>query len=493
MQSFLQAPVLAVVIPILLFVVIYLVERRSWRLRNALAVLAPLTSFLLLLSEYAMVIGGEYILIEFPEILPPLGMSIAVDYLSLLVGLVVSGVWLLVTIYSTAYMVKEHAKNRYYPFATLTLAGTMGVVLSGDLFTFFLFFELMSLSAYVLIVHEESPEAMRAGYKYLVLTIAGGLALFFATIAVFEIAGTVSFAPGGFVVSMSGLAILAFFAFLVGFGIKAGIVPLHVWLPEAHPVAPSPASALLSGVMLKTGAYGMIRVVFNVFGYQGIRAAGLDMALLVLAAITIFLGSAVAISQDDIKRRLAYSSVGQMGYILLGIGLLQERALIGAIFHIFAHALMKSTLFLAAGAVIYKTGKRRIAEWKGLGQEMTITMLVFTVAALSMVGIPPLVGFVSKWELALGSLDAGNWGFVALLLLSSMMNFIYYFPLIQNTLFGEQLAKTEPKSKFRELPLNMLAPMVVLALIIVFIDLFPQNPALDLARRATEALFFGIK
>ncbi|MBS3937888.1 MAG: monovalent cation/H+ antiporter subunit D family protein [Peptococcaceae bacterium] len=492
MFMFLQTPVLAVIIPMVLFAVIYLVERRSWRLRNALAVLAPLISFLLLLGSYPQVIAGERVFIEFPAILPPLGMSFSIDYLSLLVGLVVSFVWLLVTIYATEYMVKEHAKNRYYPFSTLTLAGTMGVILSGDLFTFFLFFELMSLSAYVLIVHEETPEAMRAGYKYLVLTIAGGLALFFATIAVFEIAGTVSFAPGGFIAEVSGLAIMAFYAFLIGFGIKAGIVPLHVWLPEAHPVAPSPASALLSGVMLKTGAYGMIRVVFNVFGYEGIRGAGLDNSMLVLAAITIFLGSAVAISQEDIKRRLAYSSVGQMGYILLGIGLLQERALIGAIFHIFAHAVMKSSLFLAAGAVIHKTGKRRISEWNGLGQEMTVTMLVFTVAALSMVGIPPLVGFVSKWELALGSLDAGNWGFVLLLLLSSMMNFIYYFPLIQNTLFGKQQAAEGQASNSPELPWKMLAPMVVLALIIVLIDLFPQNPALDLAKRAAGALFLGV-
>lgn len=493
MSLLLQSPVLAVIIPLLFFVVIYMVERRSWRLRNALAVLAPLASFVFLASNYSRVLAGERVLIEFPAILPPLGMSFSVDYLSLLVGLVVSGVWFLVAVYSTEYMVKEHAKNRYYPFSTLTLAGTMGVVLSGDLFTLFLFFELMSLSAYVLVVHEETAEAMRAGYKYLVLTIIGGLALFFAIIAVFEIAGTVSFASGGFIAEASGLAVLAFYGFLIGFGIKAGIVPLHVWLPEAHPVAPSPASALLSGIMLKTGVYGLIRVVFNVFGREVVRAGGLDTVLLGLAAVTIFLGSAVAIAQDDIKRRLAYSSVGQMGYILLGIGLLQERALIGAIFHIFAHAIMKATLFLSAGAIIYKTGKRRVSEWRGLGREMTVTMVSFTVAALSMIGIPPLVGFVSKWELALGSLDAGSWGFVILLLLSSLMNFIYYFPVIQNTLFGEQHAAKEVSPKTRELPLAMLAPIVFMALVIVFVDLFPQSGVLDLAKRAAQALFLVVK
>ena len=224
-----------------------------------------------------------------------------------------------------------------------------------------------------------------------------------------------------------------------------------------------------------------------------VRAAGLDVIMLVLAAVTIFLGSAVAIAQDDIKRRLAYSSVGQMGCILLGIGLLQERALIGAIFHIFAHAVMKSTLFLSAGAIIYKTGKRRVSEWRGLGREMPLTMVAFTMAALSMIGIPPMVGFVSKWELALGSLDAGSWGFVLLLLLSSLMNFIYYFPVIQNTLFSPQHGKRESVAKARELPIAMLAPILGMALVIVFVDLFPQSGVLDLAKRAAAALFLVVK
>lgn len=495
MQAIHTTPVMAALVPLVLAMIIYAVERRSWKLRNGLSVFAAFASFVLVLQSYRGIMAGDTIIIEYPNLLPPLGISFRMDYLSFLVAAVISGVWLLVTIYSTEYMVKEHAKNRYYPFLVLTLAGAMGVVLSGDLFTFFLFFELMSLSAYVLVVHEETEQAMRAGYKYLILTIIGGLALFFAIIAIYEIAGTVAFSPGGFIGQSSGLALLAFLGFLVGFGIKAGMVPLHVWLPEAHPVAPSPASALLSGLMLKTGAYGLIRVVFNIFGVTLFQAAGWNKVLIIFSVITIFLGSAVAITQDDIKRRLAYSSVGQMGYILLGIGLVQERALVGAIFHIFAHAMMKSSLFLAAGAIIYKTGKRKVSEWKGMGKEMFVTMSVFTIAALSMVGIPPLVGFVSKWEIALGSLDAGNWGYVLLLLLSSLMNFIYYFPVIQSAFFGpaHDHRPEEHKPKVQELAMTMLAPMVVLALIIAFIDLFPQNIALELAEKAAHALFFAIK
>lgn len=495
MHTLYNTPVMAALVPLVLALVIYAVERRSWKLRNGLSVFAAFASFVLVLQSYKAIMAGDTVIIEYPNLLPPLGISFRMDYLSFLVAAVISGVWLLVTIYSTEYMVKEHAKNRYYPFLVLTLSGAMGVVLSGDLFTFFLFFEVMSLSAYVLVVHEETEQAMRAGYKYLILTIIGGLALFFAIIAIYEIAGTVAFAPGGFVGQSSGLALLAFFGFLVGFGIKAGMVPLHVWLPEAHPVAPSPASALLSGLMLKTGAYGLIRVVFNIFGITLFQAAGWNKILIFFSVVTIFLGSAVAITQDDIKRRLAYSSVGQMGYILLGIGIVQERALVGAIFHIFAHAMMKASLFLAAGAIIYKTGKRRVTEWNGMGKEMFVTMIVFTIAALSMVGIPPLVGFVSKWEIALGSLDAGNWGYVLLLLLSSLMNFIYYFPVIQSAFFGDTHGHhhDEHKPKVKELAMAMLAPMVILALIITLIDLFPRNIALELAEKAAHALFFAIK
>ena len=497
MDKFLNPGVLAWVIPLILAVVIYLVERRSWKLRNGLSVFASAVSFLLVISQYSKVRGGETLLVEFPNILPPLGLSFKLDSLAFLVGAIITGVWFLVTVYSTEYMVKEHAKNRFYPFLVLTLAGALGVVVSGDLFTLFLFFEIMSLSAYVLVVHEETPEALRAGYKYLILTIIGGLALFFAIIAVYEIAGTVSFANGGIIAESSGLALLAFIGFLIGFGIKIGIVPLHVWLPEAHPVAPSPASALLSGLMLKTGAYGLIRVVFNVFGLELVRSTGWNNIILVLGVVTVFLGSAVAITQNDIKRRLAYSSIGQMGYIVVGIGLLQERALVGAIFHIFAHALMKSTLFLAAGAVIYQTGKRSVGDWQGLGRQMFTTMVVFTVAAMSMVGLPPLVGFISKWGISLGALDYGQWGwaYVVLLLMSSLMNFIYYFPLVQSAFFGDHHDDTKvPSPAPGKVPgWAMMTPMIIMAAVIVIVGLLPHNYALELAEQAAGALFVVLK
>ncbi|MDP3059002.1 MAG: proton-conducting transporter membrane subunit [bacterium] len=486
-------PVMIVLLPLVATAIIYSIERYSWKMRNLLSVVASLASFILVLSSYKQVISGVQLVAEYHNFLPPFGLSFKIDYLSFLVAAVVSGVWFLVTVYSTEYMAKEHHKNRYYPFLVLTLAGALGVVLSSDLFTFFLFFELMSFTTYVLVIHEETEAAMKAGYKYLILTILGGLALFFAIIAVYELTGTVYFVPGGIIKQSSSLAFFAFIAFFMGFGIKAGVVPLHVWLPEAHPAAPSPASALLSGVVLKTGAYGMIRVVFNIFGLELMRSTGWNNILIAFAVITIILGSAVAISQDDIKRRLAYSSIGQMGYIILGIGLLQEKALVGAIFHIFAHAIMKSSLFLCAGAIIYQTGKKKVSEWQGLGNTMFWTMAVFSIAAISMIGIPPLVGFVTKWEISLGALEAGSWGIILVLLLSALMNFIYYFPVIQRAFFGNGHQKVELTKVKRELTWLMLLPLLVLAGIMLFVDLLPKNFALDLAEKAASMLFSVVK
>jgi len=482
-------PLAAVAMPLFFALVIYVVERRSWKLRNGLSVIGSVITLLLVLAMYPSVAAGLIVECTFPQVMPPLGVSFRVDPLAFLLAATIGVIWLFCTVYSTEYMAREHHKNRYYPFLMLTLAGCLGTVVSGDLFSLFVFFELMSLAAFVLVIHEETREAIRAGFKYLVMTIVGSLALFLGIIVTYELSGSLTLGTKGLINETSGLAFLGFMGYLLGFGIKAGVVPLHVWLPDAHPVAPSPASALLSGLMIKTGAYGLIRVFYNIYGRDMIAATGWNGIVLALAAITMLLGSMVAIVQDDLKRRLAYSSIGQMGYILLGLGLLTETGLVGDIFHIFSHAFMKSTLFLCAGAIIFKTGKRSVKELAGLGMRMPVTMGAFTVASLGMVGVPPFTGFLSKWNLALGAVEAGQFAHVLLLLLSSLMNLAYYSPIVILAFFGGSSQHEAAVERISEAPIAMLVSIVALAMGTVVFDLLPGNLPFFLTQISAKYLF----
>ena len=498
-----NATVIAIIIcivafPILMTPVILYSCRFSEKLRNGLSLVVSAVTFLLTLSLYPFVIGGGIVQYTLFEVLPNLEVSLRLDILSFCLAALASFVWFLCTVYSIDYMAKEHACSRYYPVLIFTLGSCQGIFFAGDLFSLFVFFELMSLIAYILVIHEETEEALKAGYKYLVMTIIGGLALFFGLIIIFELGGTVSLGVGVIIQESSLLALLAFICFLIGFGMKAGMFPLHVWLPDAHPVAPSPASALLSGIMLKTGAYGLLRVIFNVFSPELLKSSGWDIILGVLAVITILLGSAVALTQTDIKRRLAYSSISQLGYVLLGFSILNNNAITGAIFHIFSHAFMKSILFLAAGAIIWKTGKRNIADLKGIGRQMPITMGCFSIAALAMIGIPPLNGFLSKWTLALGALDANLVIYVLVLLISSLLNALYYLPIIIPAFFEMPGETNHEDHDHHEIHFNieeatprMLSVMVVLALCTFIFGLTPNNIVFALSRLTAAFLLLG--
>jgi len=491
--------ILIVVLPIIITPIIFYSSRVSEKLRNSLAVVTTAITFLLTLSLYPTIARGGVVQHTLFEILPNLEISLRLDVLSFCLAVLSSFIWFLCTVYSIDYMAKEHATSRYYPVLIFTLGSCQGIFFAGDLFSLFVFFELMSLIAYILVIHEETEEALKAGYKYLVMTIIGGLALFFGIIIIFELGGTVSLGAGEIIQESSLLALLAFICFLIGFGMKAGMFPLHVWLPDAHPVAPSPASALLSGIMLKTGAYGLMRVIFDVFSPELLQSSGWDKILGVLAVITILLGSAVALTQIDIKRRLAYSSISQLGYVLLGLSVLNNNAVIGAVFHIFSHAFMKSTLFLAAGSIIYMTGKRRIDEFQGIGRQMPVTMGCFSIAALAMIGIPPLNGFLSKWTLALGCLDAQMPFYVLVLLISSLLNALYYLPIMIPAFF-ELPGGSNPsghnnhhdiKLKIKEASPRMLSAMIILALCTFFFGLTPNNIVYALSRLAAAFLLLG--
>jgi multicomponent Na+:H+ antiporter subunit D len=460
--------------------------RRSWGENSALVVCSA--PFFLVVGMAPSILQGEILTSSYKVFSLPFSITFRVDIFSFFMALIITFLWMLAAFYSRGYLAHGHAHARYYSFLVVVLAGTLGAVLAGDLIGFLLFFEIMAVASYVLIVHEEDPAAMFAGAKYLYLAVAAGLAVFLGILITYFMAGDLSLGRGPLITEGSLLALMAFIAFIVGMGIKAGMFPLHVWLPDAHPAAPAPVSALLSGVMIKLGAYGLIRVFYDVFSLEFLRARGWNKITLVLAVITILLGSALALRQDDLKRRLAYSSIAQIGYVLLGLSLLTERALAGAVFHIFTHAFMKGCLFMCAGAIIVQTGKRKISELKGIGLQMPLTMICFTMAALSMVGIPPFNGFVSKWEISMGALDIGQPLYVFLLILSSLLNAAYYFPIVVAAFFA---VPDKEKRKSREAPVIMVAPMVILALGTFIFALLPQHWPLRLAQAVAQGISAG--
>ncbi|MCL0088726.1 monovalent cation/H+ antiporter subunit D family protein [Dehalococcoidia bacterium] len=465
-------PVIAVLSPILLGILVYYVGGKSEKARDILSIAICVASFLAVAAMAPAVLGGkviEFVLV--PGEIAPIEIAFRVDKLSVSIAMICSLDWVLATVFSIKYIGRQHARNRFYTFMSLTLGMVLGVLFSKNLFSLFIFFELMLLTSYVLVIHEETPQAMRAGRLYLFLGLGAGLILFLAIVMTYMTAGTLDFGQGGILEYQGPITYLIFIAFLIGAATKAGIFPVHVWLPVAHPIAPSPASAILSGVLVKEGCYLMIRVIYDVFGADLVATMGLHIALAILAGFTMIFGSALAIKQTDLKVMLGYSTVAQMGYIFLGMSFLTSGGLQGAIVHIAHHSMMKTALFLAAGAIIYKTGIREIDKLAGMAKRMPITMRTFSIAAASMIGIPLLCGFISKWTLAIGALETGEPVFMAsilLLVVSGIMNAIYFVPIIVRAYFGG--GKYE--GGYDDAPPSMLVPLVILAVGCIVFGIF---------------------
>jgi multicomponent Na+:H+ antiporter subunit D len=463
-------PVFVTLLPMVLAPVVYRIG--SKKRRDLFVCSVSLLTFVFTLMMVPSTLAGdfpEYVLVS--SDISILSISFFVDEIGLIMSVSVALLWFLAMVYSHGYMNEDHKIKRYYAFMLLSLGATMGIVTTENLFSLYIFFEIMTITTYVFVIHEGSDEAMYAGRLYIYILLTFGILLLFPILATYVLTGSLSLrAAGLFSGESSNLHFLIFISYMLGFGAKAGLFPLHIWLPRAHPIAPSPASALLSGVLIEIGAYGMIRVVYNVFGVPMITQE-MWLILAILASVNIFFGSAVAIAQKEIKTMLAYSSIAQMGYMMLGIALLTQQGLIGSVFHIFNHVFMKGCLFLCAGAIIHQTGIRNVEEFVGLGKAMPKTMFAFTISALAMIGIPPLNGFVSKWILCLGALDAGGpvfIFFVLLILLSALMNAIYFLPPIIRAYFEEgNLNGKDPE-------LSMILPIIILAMGCVVFGIFNQ-------------------
>ena len=405
-----------------------------------------------------------------------LSLTLRVDGVSKVYLLLLAVTWPGAAIYATEYLEHDHNRPSFYLFYTVTQGVLHGLAMSGNLVTFYMFYEAMTLLTVPLVLHNRDKEAVAASIKYLVYSVIGASAALIGIFFVGAVGGTGDFTAGVLteeqLAGKETLSLAIFLTMLIGFGVKAGMFPMHGWLPTAHPVAPAPASAVLSGVITKMGVLGAIRVLYAIAGVERLRGTWVQMALLGLTLLTILMGSLLALKEKKLKKRLAYSSVSQVSYVLFGLFTMTEWGFVGAILHVIFHSLMKNTLFMGAGSIIHKTEKTYVDEMGGLGRRMPWTYAFFTVASLGLVGIPPTGGFISKWNLAQGALATGlsiSWIGPTVLLISAILTAAYLFTVVIRGCFPGEDYKPEPNC---EAGFRMLLPMAVYSLLIVGLGIF---------------------
>ena len=369
-----------------------------------------------------------------------LDIAVAADGISAVFAPLFALCWLIVAVYAFMYVKHEGRDDRFFAFFLLSLGAMMALAFSANLVTMYLSFEFATLCSMPLVLHTGTKEATAAAVKYLFYSIAGAFMGLFGIVVLFGKTGPAMFALGGVLdgEASGGLIAWAIMLSILGFGTKAGMYPMHGWLPTAHPAAPAPASALLSGIIAKAGVLAVIRVVFYTVGEDAIRGTWVQTAWTALAALTVLVGSMMAYREDILKKRLAYSTVSNISYIMLGLSTLTMTGFYGAILHVIAHAFAKCALFLCAGSIIYKTERTRVSELSGIGRRMPVTMAAFTAASLSLIGIPPFLGFSSKWYLCLGGLDAGGAYAAAVpivLIISALLTAGYLLPPVISGFF----------------------------------------------------------
>lgn len=428
-----------------------------------------------------LILGGDY---EFSlwQLTQTLDVRMRMDNLTrLFVGMTVAA-WTLGGVFAFEYMKHEENEDRYFGFYLIVMGVLIALDHAGNLMTLYLFFEMMTLTSLPMVLHNLSHEAVMAGLKYLFYSVGGAFAALFGIFYLYAHGAGSFFQEGGYLLTLDsytgsqGMTLFVLLLMIIGFGTKAGMFPMHGWLPTAHPVAPAPASAVLSGIITKSGVLAIIRVVFYTAGADYIRGTWVQYAWMTLALITVFMGSMMAYKEQLLKKRLAYSTVSQVSYILFGLSVLNVSGMMGALSHFVFHSVVKNCLFLCAGAIIYRTGRTTVSELKGIGKEMPVTMWCFTLVSVTLVGIPPTSGFVSKWYLAMGSLEAGMsvyaWLGPVVLLLSAMLTAGYLLPISIQAFFPgfqydyDGLEKREPN-------LLMTVPMVLFTAAAIWLGMFP--------------------
>ncbi len=484
MESLVNAKILLATLIPMVTALLVMVSGSKPNLRESFSTLGAVLTFSSVMALAPGVLRGEVYAFTLVTLYPGISVSFVLDALGLLFAGTASFLWILASIYCIGYMrgLNEHAQTRFYICYAVSVGAAMGAAFSGSLFTLYLFYEIVSIFTYPLVMHHQDEEGYDGARKYLIYLMFTSKAFLLPAMAlVYVLAGTLDFGAGisaGIFPADADrlLAGIAYLLCLFGFA-KAGIMPLHNWLPDAM-VAPTPVSALLHAVVVvKVGVFSICRVMLSVFGVDLLSATGLGLFTAYLVSFTIVAASVIALTKTNLKARLAYSTVSQLSYIVLGVAMLTPHAVTGGLLHIANHAFAKITLFFAAGAIFVASGKKDISELGGLGWRMPVTMIAFGLASLSMIGAPPVSGFVTKWYLALGAMDINNMILLGVLLISSLLNAGYFVPIFHKAFFGRPLAADAAATgslERRPLVLLMVVPLFITALISVLIGVYPD-------------------
>ena len=468
-------PQLALAIPAAGAVLIAVTGR--WpNLRETITLLSAVGLLYVVVSLVPAVLSGQHPSSTMTTMMPGLAIRLVVEPLGMLFALVASALWIVNSIYSIGYMRgnKEHKQTRFYVCFAIALAATMGIAFAGNLLTLFLFYEILTLCTYPLVTHHGDAEAKRAGRIYLGILIGTSIGfLLLAIVWTWYLTGTLEFARGGILANHADAATTGILLALYMFGIgKAALMPVHRWLPAAM-VAPTPVSALLHAVaVVKAGVFTVVKVIVYVFGVENLVAIGSGNWLAWVAGFTIIAASVIALRSDNLKRRLAYSTVSQLSYVTLAAALLAPASVIGAAFHVAAHAVSKITLFFAAGAIYTASHKTEVSQLDGIGRRMPITMTAFTIGALSLIGIPPAVGFISKWYILSGAAESGQFWAIAVLVVSTLLNAGYFLPIVYAAFFKP----AKESDHHGEAPLPIIIALSMTATLTVALFFFADVP-----------------
>ena len=489
-------PLLAVLVTVIGALLIIFTGESHRNLREFWTLLASVLKFSIVISMVPLVLKGYVLEYTMITLMQGVSFQFRVDQFGIFFGVLASALWIATSVYSIGYVrgLNEHAQTRYFFNFAICLSATMGIAFAGNLLTLFIFYEVLTVATYPLVAHKETEDAIMGGRKYLAYTLTAGVVILFAIVFIYTLTGTLDFRPGGFLAGHGSPAalIFLFFALILGFGVKAALMPMHEWLPTAM-VAPTPVSALLHAVaVVKAGVFGCLRIILYVFGPEVLRDLNLWLIVAYFASFTVIVSGMYALAQDNLKRRLAFSTINNLAIIVMGAALLTPSAITGSIFHIGSHGFMKITLFFVAGAIYVKTHKENISELDGLGRQMPLTMGAFAIGAMGVAGTPPICGFISKWYLAMGSLEADKVFFLMVLLISALMDVAYFFPIIYNSFFKSPKEPINPH--FDEAPLRMVVPLVITAIIALILGVFPNAffNFFTIASMAAERIIGGI-